>query len=69
MIDTYKVNVISMFILCREMLPRMKQGSSIINVSSIQAYNPDPIAFVYASTKAAIINFTKGLAKMAVWIL
>ena len=38
------------------------EGSSIINVSSIQAYDPSVSLIDYASTKAAINNFTVNLA-------
>lgn len=60
---TFKVNVISMFHLVRHALPHMRKGSSIINVASIQAYQPSPEILDYASTKGAIVTFTKGLAQ------
>jgi NAD(P)-dependent dehydrogenase (short-subunit alcohol dehydrogenase family) len=62
---TYRTNVFAMFWLCRAALPRMQPGSTIINTSSIQAFEPSPTLLAYASTKAAIVNFTKGLSKMA----
>ena len=61
---TYKTNVYAMFWLCKFAVPRMKPGSVIINTASIQGYDPSPNLLAYASTKGAIINFTKGLAKM-----
>ena len=42
------------------------RGATIINTASIQAYQPDPMLLAYASTKAAIVNFTKGLAQEAI---
>src|SRR5690606_35908651 len=60
---TFRVNVISMFHLVRHALPHMAEGSAIINVASIQAYNPSPQILDYASTKGAIVTFTKGLAQ------
>jgi NAD(P)-dependent dehydrogenase (short-subunit alcohol dehydrogenase family) len=54
-----------MFWLCRAALPRMAAGSSIINTASIQAFDPSPTLLAYASTKAAIVNFTKGLSQLA----
>jgi NAD(P)-dependent dehydrogenase (short-subunit alcohol dehydrogenase family) len=48
-----------MFYLCREALPRMKPGSTIINVASIQAYDPSANLLAYASTKGAIVSFTR----------
>ena len=62
---TFRTNVYAMFWLCRAALPRMKPGSTIINTASIQAYNPSPTLLAYAPTKAAIVNFTKALSKLA----
>jgi NAD(P)-dependent dehydrogenase (short-subunit alcohol dehydrogenase family) len=59
---TYRTNVFSMFYLCKAALPHMSEGSRIINTCSIEAYQPQPYLLDYASTKAAIVNFTKGLA-------
>jgi hypothetical protein len=41
----------------------MRPGSAIINVGSIQAYDPSPGILDYAATKGAVVTFTKGLAK------
>lgn len=62
---TFRTNVYAMFWLCRAALPRMKPGSAIINTASIQAFDPSPNLLAYAPTKAAIVNFTKALAHMA----
>jgi NAD(P)-dependent dehydrogenase (short-subunit alcohol dehydrogenase family) len=59
---TFKTNIYAMFWLCKAALPHMQEGASIINVSSIQAYQPSPTLLPYSSTKGAIISFTKGLA-------
>lgn len=61
----FKTNVYAMFWLCRAALQVMKPGSSIINLASIQALDPSPSLLPYAATKAAIVNFTKGLSQMA----
>lgn len=60
---TYKTNVYAMFWITKFALPHMPKGASIINTTSIQAYQPSPTLIDYASTKAAIANFTHGLAK------
>ena len=60
---TFRVNIMAMFHLVRHALPHMKAGSAIVNVASIQGYKPSPGILDYASTKGAIITFTKGLAE------
>ena len=62
---TFRTNVYAMFYLCRAALPRMTAGGAIINVASIQAFDPSPTLLAYAPTKAAIVNFTKALSQLA----
>ncbi len=59
-----KTNLYAMFWLCKAAIPHMQPGSSIINTSSVQAYEPSPQLLDYATTKAGIVNFSKGLAQM-----
>lgn len=61
---TYRTNVYAMFYLSKAAAPHMQAGGSIINTSSRQAYQPGAELLAYASTKGAIVNFTKGLASM-----
>jgi NAD(P)-dependent dehydrogenase (short-subunit alcohol dehydrogenase family) len=58
-----KTNLYAMFWLCKAAVPHMPRGSAIINTSSIQAFQPSPELLDYATTKAGIANFTKGLAQ------
>jgi NAD(P)-dependent dehydrogenase (short-subunit alcohol dehydrogenase family) len=60
---TMRTNVYAMFWLSKAALPHLRAGASIINTTSIQAYRPSPQLLAYASTKAAIANFTKALAQ------
>ncbi|ELY2641588.1 SDR family oxidoreductase [Cronobacter sakazakii] len=60
---TYATNVFALFWITQEALPHLKPGASIITTSSIQAYQPSPHLLDYASTKAAILNYSRGLAK------
>lgn len=61
--ETFRVNLYSMFWICKFALPQLAAGASIINTASIQAYDASPTLLDYAATKAAIVAFTKGLAK------
>ena len=63
---TFRTNVYAMFWLCKAAIPFMPPGSTIINTTSIQSYNPSPKLLDYASTKAAITAFTHSLAKQIV---
>jgi NAD(P)-dependent dehydrogenase (short-subunit alcohol dehydrogenase family) len=50
---TFKVNVYALFWIIQEALPHLPAGATIINTSSIQAYQPSPGLVDYATTKAA----------------
>jgi NAD(P)-dependent dehydrogenase (short-subunit alcohol dehydrogenase family) len=59
---TIKTNIYAMFWITRDALPHLAPGSTIINSTSVQGYNPSPMIINYASTKFAINGFTKALA-------
>ena len=61
---TFAVNIHAMFYLTKAVLPHMREGSSIINTTSINADKPSEQLLAYATTKGAIHNFTAGLAQM-----
>ena len=63
---TFRTNVYAMFWLCQAALPHLPRGGTIINVASIQAYEPSPTLLAYASTKGAIVTFSKALSKQAI---
>lgn len=64
--ETYRVNIFAMFRLCKAILPQMPAGGSIINTGSIQSFDPSSNLIAYASTKAAIVSFTRSLASLAI---
>lgn len=57
-----KTNLYALFWLSKNAIAVMKPGSTIVNTSSIQGASPSPELLDYATTKAGIIDFTKGLA-------
>ncbi len=57
-----KTNLYAMFWLCRMALPHIPRGGSIINTTSVQSSSPSVPLLDYATTKAGIANFTRGLA-------
>jgi hypothetical protein len=59
----FRTNILAMFWLCQAAVPHMRDGAAIINTASIQAYEPSPTLLPYATTKGAIVTFTKGLAQ------
>ncbi|WP_221350775.1 SDR family oxidoreductase [Streptomyces beigongshangae] len=59
-----RTNLYGMFWLSKMALEHMPAGGSIINTTSVQAYQPSPHLLDYAMTKGAIVTFTHGLAQM-----
>lgn len=59
---TMKTNIYSMFYLTKRTLKHMKQGASIINVTSITTFKGEPELIDYVTSKGAIVGFTRSLA-------
>jgi|SRR5690625_2750001 len=62
-VETYETNIFGIFRITKAALKHLPPGSTIVNTTSIQGYNPSPVLIDYASTKAAINNFSKGIGQ------
>ncbi|MBB3937171.1 SDR family oxidoreductase [Aureimonas phyllosphaerae] len=62
-VRTYETNVFHTFRVSKAAIPSLPPGSVIINTISVNSYDPGEELIDYASTKAAILNLTKGMAK------
>jgi len=62
LLKTFGTNIFSYFWITREVLPYMKRRSCIINTASVTAYRGSGGLIDYASTKGAIVSFTRSLS-------
>jgi NAD(P)-dependent dehydrogenase (short-subunit alcohol dehydrogenase family) len=62
LIETFAVNIFSMFWITKAVLSFMEKGGSIINTTSVTAYRGSGGLIDYSSTKGAIVSFTRSLS-------
>jgi NAD(P)-dependent dehydrogenase (short-subunit alcohol dehydrogenase family) len=60
---TFRTNIFAQFFFVKAAIPHMKEGSSIINTTSVTAYRGSAQLVDYSSTKGAIVAFTRSLSE------
>jgi NAD(P)-dependent dehydrogenase (short-subunit alcohol dehydrogenase family) len=63
LLRTFQTNIFGMFFMTQAARPHLKPGSAIVNCTSETTYEGSPTLLDYASTKGAIVGFTRSLAK------
>jgi NAD(P)-dependent dehydrogenase (short-subunit alcohol dehydrogenase family) len=63
---TFQTNIFGIFFLTQAAEPHLKEGSAVINCTSVTMYKGSPQLLDYSSTKGAITAFTRSYAKNAI---
>ena len=63
---TFQTNIFSMFYLTQAARPHLKEGSAIVNCTSVTMYKGSELLLDYSATKGAITAFTRSLSQALV---
>ena len=63
---TFQTNVFSMFYLVKAALPHLTEGSTIVNTTSVTAYQGNPTFIDYTASNGAIVAFTRALSNQLI---
>src|SRR5690606_13295775 len=63
---SFKTNFYPLHWLCQAAAPPLPPLAAVITTASIQSYEPSPILLDYATTKAAIVAYTKAFSKQLI---
>ncbi len=59
---TFRTNIFGYFNMVKAALPHLQEGATIVNTTSVTNYQGSPTLLDYASTKGAIVAYTRSLA-------
>ena len=63
---TFQTNIFGMFFMMQAAREHLKEGSAIVNCTSVTMYQGEPELLDYSSTKGAITAFTRSLSEQLV---